>query len=342
MKKIINYLKNNKLLSDYYSKYITQKNNKTFSFSCNLIDEAYDKAIIYNKSWLESKLKIINNLKNITEVEDIFSELRAFLYLYNVFNNSLLCEKEINNKKPDFYINDKNIYNKPIIIDVASYNSSKSKKIKRILDNRVTKIKNVTLQIKVTESNPAGFPQRQGIDIYNSENISKLNNIKNKEDQFIYNCLNILWIDFFNQYHWDDISITVNKYFPFYSNNSWIYFGWLWHGFYSKKNDIIFDCLNKNLIYRREYKMEYNAKFQSNSILDFAIFNLPEGIIIFENCKRRKKFSIYEALLKIPNLKLEYSFLNWPNNNLKSRINYYRKFGKKLYDLYYPFSKKNK
>lgn len=159
------------------------------------------------------------------------------------------------------------------------------------------------------------------IDEYNNSStehaIYKLSQIKAKYKQFSdSNNVKILWIDVQSKY----MDILKPEYIlPIRTDNGNIFSGVIWYAFWGRFGLPIF---------HGEHKIEHSCmkhygKFLHPNAPDYAILSFKNKTIMLENCYSENKLS-YETLFydffKLQNFSLQYSYLNFKDNNLKNRI----------------------
>ena len=323
-----------------FEKQTIEKNEMTYRFLWQ-IEEAFtiNEHDEVNKPWFNSKL---NEIKKSTEKKQISSnlgELRAYSVLkYSEFGKNLQCMNQ-NTKGCDF--KSRIIMNKREIKVCIEVNTplGRDDPKRTTIDHGTTRSKSISITEK--EIAPFGLPQRQDVDSIGSEVLSKLNSIKEDEDQFGDDAVNILFVDFVNPL-FSGLNLLDNHGKPFQMFHSDIYTGNIWFAMYSKKNENI--PFNIGLYcpsYEKPYKMEYDGKLTKKSKLDFVIFNTFEGSYIYEkNIKHHIpiKKEVYLSLYTIPRRKYEDIWLNYPFKDLSKRINYIKKATKKLLNDYHFFS----
>jgi hypothetical protein len=300
--------------TDLLSVYISQLNS-----SISILNNTKNENI---KSWWNQKKKIIckGNLENVSST---LGEIKAFGIIYNsFFGDQLFCNTK---KGPDFITN-LIIYDKlPIVIEVYT-------PIGRSDLSRTT----CQINENMHEYAPFGFPLYD-FDTNKGEVISKIAQIKGKENQFNDEQVNILFIDFINPFLGESgLDLMANQYRPYMKNENEFTWGALWHAFYARKDDVIIEQLEcEGILEKAEYTMRFDGRFQNGkSKIMFVVLNLVDGIIVYENFHEQLNNEVYLSLLSFQNLNFDFSFLEWPINNLKERIDYYRNVGVQLREKY--------
>ena len=148
----------------------------------------------HNKNWFDSKIKEIKSINDRKQVSSNLGELRAYSILkHSEFGEHLECGT---GKGCDFTTTiTRNNINQKVCIEVNTPLGRDDK-------NRTT-IKHETsvndnIETGIIEYAPFGFPGRPDVDSIGSEVISKINSIKEDEEQFKDNSINILFVDYVN------------------------------------------------------------------------------------------------------------------------------------------------
>ena len=286
-----------------------------------------------NKKWFEDRLECIKNFHDIQNDDQVrnyistIGELQIYgLLMRSLFGFGLEHKKEEKNiNTPDFIYR----YNKnnQVDIEIATFlGTNKEEKL-------ITKHKDGSREIY-----PFSKPQKSDENDL-SGLISMLNNIKQKDEQFNEEYINILVINLVSPIYKNlSFNFFEERYKPYYiakySDNA-IYSGGVWQSFYSKKNDNIFHSIGvMDKIDQEVYKMPYNSRFNKSpdekySIADFAIINTYETTAIYQNLNRKQKIhkNIYRCLMSLNNIKSDSLWINFPINNLEKRVNYHRELG---------------
>jgi hypothetical protein len=300
--------------TDLLALYITQ-----LGASINILEHTDNENF---KSWWSRKKKLIctGDKKDIVST---LGEIRAFNILYaSFFGNNLICNLQ---EGTDFSTH--LIIDNKLLITIEVY-TPMGRASELRTTNRINK--------DMVEFAPFGMPEHD-FDTNQSEVISKIAEIKQDEHQFKKDQVNILFIDFINPFLGrGGLNLIANQYKPYMKNENEFTCGALWHAFYAKKHDRIFEQLEcEKILNKGEYKMPFNGRFQcQKSKIDFAVLNLVEGIIAYENFHIQLSDEIYISLLSLPNFNFDSSFLEWPINNLKDRVEYFRNVGMALQQKY--------
>ena len=287
-----------------------------------------------NKKWFSSK---ISELKESTErkaVSSILGELRAYSVLKKSdFGEKLVCKS---GKGSDFESSvTVNGYEQKVIIEVNTPLGRDDEK-RTTIDHGTSADGNFKTGIK--EYAPFGFPERKEIDSIGSEVISKVNSIKEDEQQFSDDAINILFVDYVNPFL-STLDIMHGHCKPFMFHNSVVYTGNLWWGMYAKKCETVF--FEKAFHYPKRYaendtyKMEYDGKLvKAHSKVDFVIFNMYDEIFVLEKLfphKLKIPKELYLTFMTMQGIKYEHLWINYPLQDLSDRIQNIKQQAEELY-----------
>lgn len=264
-----------------------------------------------HREWINKKIEEIK--KDDNQSSSVLGEFRAYYHLARSnFGNLLQCS-QMNGS--DFFV--KTNDNIKINIEVNTPEGASKNKT-----NNIGISKNKKIITEISEEAPFGFPERKQ-DTFFSEFCSAINSIKQDEHQFEKESINILWIDFVNPFL-ENMNLFNRKLCqPFTLFQNQIHAGDIWFALYSKKSESVPTNFSLDWGCYRDYKMEYNGRLvNGESIIDFIIFNLYDGLFVFENLYDHnvdKTDEIYKFLYSM-NINLEDSWLNFPTKNLKKNV----------------------
>jgi len=260
-----------------------------------------------NSKWLKEKVKIILNEKNISNVSASLGEIRAYGELMWVWRSKIRTGKS----GSDFSME---VEGSNIKIEVHTpQNSSKRHKLEH------ESFTSDRIKCNVSEIFSFGWPERKN-DNVQGEAVSNLVAIKQKEHQFERASINILWIDLKDPILWRQ-DFGIEQFSPIGAFQEAITSGAFWNAFYAKKNTNIFDQLSMQGIPSDIYKMEFNGRFWSNSLIDFVVADIHTDKIVFQNHKRNVSIPVelYKSLHRLFSFNLECSWLDWPQKGQLSR-----------------------
>ena len=287
-----------------------------------------------NRQWFDSKIHELNESSERKAVSSILGELRAYSMLkQSDFSEKLVCKS---GKGSDFESFIKiNGREQKVLIEVNTPLGRDDEK-RTTIDHGSSADGNFKTGIK--EHAPFGFPEREDIDSIGSEVISKVNSIKEDEEQFSDDAINILFIDYANPFL-SLLDIMHGHCKPFMFHNSVIYTGNLWWAMYSKKGETVF--FEKAFHYPKRYaendtyKMEYDGKLaKADTKVDFVIFNMYDGLFILEkvlphNLSIPKE--LYLTLMSFSNIEYENLWINYPLQDIADRIQNIKQQAAELY-----------
>mgnify|MGYP001150750480 CR=1 FL=1 len=342
------YINSNNSSSDFEKNFFISQLANSFKiyhqteYNINNNHLCHNKNINNNKEWFKHKTNLLKNkcfnstnseekrMDNIRNIASIIGELQIYqLLMESLFKFKIECKKEEKDKRtPDFtYTYEDNKKNeKKVNIEVATLLGTSNED--KLISSQTNNLKEVHPFSKPTNENENDL----------SGLISMINNIKGDQEQFCEKDINILAINLVSPlYKYTPFNFFEDRYKPYFISkcpDNAIYMGGLWQAFYSRKNDKIFYCIDiMNKIYQEVYTMPYNSRFNNDdksneklNIIDFAIINLYGNVAIYQNLYRNNEIDkhIYRCLMSIENISYESVWINWPNNKLKEKVNFYR------------------
>lgn len=253
-----------------------------------------------NKAWLQEKIKTILQDQEYANVSATLGEIRA----YGELLWASQFEVSTGKSGSDFSLN---ICGKDVKIEV----NTPQHKIKRnIIDHEELKSDRVTMTVK--EIFPFGWPEREK-DNVQCEAVSKIAAIKKEEHQLDNDSINILWLDIKDPVLWQ-IPFGNEQFAPLVSFQENITSGAFWSAFYARKGTPVYDQLNVEGLHSQSYIMEYDGRFQQQSLIDFVIADTCNEQIIFQNFKRNSKIplELFKLLHKLFAFNLQLSWFDWP------------------------------
>ncbi len=272
-----------------------------------------------NTEWFDKKIDSLKSDVTIENISSILGELRAYSIIKSsYFGNNLICN---NNGGADFIT--KTIKNNNEILIEVNTPLGRSDEIRTTVSHQEISDGEVTIQ--TIGKAPFGYPQRK-IDNFQSEGISKIRSVKEDEKQFNDNSINILFVDYVNPFFNDHLDILKDQQKPYIIFQKQIRWGEIWHAFYAKKEDEIFDGMN-NLNHNNGYLMEYDGRFHDLTKINFVFINLIDCMAIYESFNDSIDDSIYPMIYSLNKLNYEDIWINWPIENLKARIDNTRNIG---------------
>lgn len=272
---------------------------------------------IIDKNWILSKKRRLLNFKEYGEAASVLGEIRAYGYLMEC-KLSVKPTSTNSTRTPDFEIKNGN---EKVLIEVFNrlYNENELKALDEFHGETIP-LKQGQAISRTHSVFPFGKP-KSGENV--SENIiSKLSNTKEEKGktQLSENYTSILWLDFQDDIWW---IFDANRVFPIITRDGLIHSGEIWYAFYGWKGAPIFERRTLDLIRINDYpKMKHEGRFRQPTIVDAVIMVFPQYTVILENPNSLKPVKpwLWEKLISLPNFNYEYSYLNWPKDNLKKRV----------------------
>lgn len=283
-----------------------------------------------NSSWFEGKLGAVKKAKDTKTVSSILGELRA----YGILKNSFFGNQLVAQSGPgcDFISKLEYVKRNPTVRIEVNTPLGRDDRNRTTIDHGTDQVAPTT-QVSVVENAPFGFPERK-IDTMQSESISKIASIKGDERQFENGSINLLFVDFVNPFFGAGLDMIGDQDQPFILWQEAFTCGALWHAFYARRRDQIFEELRR-FGSMRNYRMEYDGRFWINGgLLNLVLFNTFGRITAFDAIHRRSPSEIYSYLFSLSRFSFDHSWLNWPRSDLRKRVNATRKLGRKLLHAY--------
>ena len=262
-------------------------------------------------NWLSSKSKIVLHDKDYSNVSSTLGEIRALGELIWIWNSNIKTPKD----GCDFILETKIGYKVRYEVFTPQH---RTKRYSREISDDQSK----NVRMKVSERFPFGWPERPTKDNVQGEAVSQLAQIKEKEHQFNTEDISVLWLDFRDPLLWP-MDFKSDQLLPISAFREELTSGSCWNAFYGKKELPIFDQLSVLGLPSRSYDMEFDGRFNQNSLIDFVIISSQEQQVVFENHMKTKTIpdNFYKSLYRLFGFNLELSWLDWPlRGNLKSRV----------------------
>lgn len=267
---------------------------------CNNIVNSIKYVKEKDEAFFNKILKRINS-SDYCEISSALSEIRVFYFLHKI-NFNVETKTNENGAKPEYYLD------KYYIVEVNAPNYRKEELV--LLND----FKSKTNSQCITEHSTTPFGKKDKFtEITASNVISKIASIKGKEHQFSDNKKNILWLDFQHPIWWCINNPEISL--PFISKQGGIYSGEFWYSFFGWKGALIYEGKVATV-------MEHPGRFnQNNTKIDMVIISLPSKNILFQNPNGKKiENSFFDKILGLSFLSLEYSWVNYPSEDLKERL----------------------
>lgn len=271
-----------------------------------------------DKHWILNHKGNLLTTSDYTTPSSALAEIRAYGYLLEGQFSVTPFNSGATYRKPEFLLTENN---ERISIEVHAkhLNDEEAKALENFHTERVQILKGRSYIFREHVVTPFGKP-RLGENV--TENvISKLAAIKQDESQFSQNETNILWLDFQDEI-WD-LVLSVNSVNPVSTWNGEWFSGGIWYAFYGWVGAPIFEShTTERRIKIPHVKMRHEGRFRIATKLDAVIVAFPRYTVILENSTSQKpiKPTVWRKLFLLPWFRFEYSYINWPNPNLKQRI----------------------
>lgn len=271
----------------------------------------------HDARWMLAQKHRLLSIDSYNDVSSVLGEVRAYGSLIH-------CELQVKPgaigsvSEPDFFIEDK-VY---IEVHAKQPEPSEALSLEQHNNARFQSQPSEGVSVRMHFYAPFGSPKRGESITRNA--IQKLAQIKQKEEakqQFSDVLASILWLDFQDE-AWNLI-ITANDAIPLISHQGGFYSCPLWYAFYGWKGAPVFQGeMVEGGIKRAADKMRHDGRFRQGTKIDAVIASFPRATVILENPFSRKPVQpqLWRKLTRLQNFTLELSHINWPQADLKQRI----------------------
>ncbi len=287
-----------------------------------------------NKKWLSILKPRLLDINDYSESSSALAEIRAYDYLLEA---EILVRPLPRKSYPtsDFSIEENN---EKVSLEVYAkqLNGIESKDLENFYNERPQFQEGKNTYTKVHIITPFGKP-KENENIFESfeelsreqkqqENtteiaIKKIAFIKDKENQLSATETSILWLDFQDE-DWD-LLMKVNQLLPVITWHGLFYSGAIWYAFYGCKDAPIFENFSIESPFLTPInKMRHEGRFQTSTNIDAVVISFPRATVVLENPESQKPIKpwLWRKLISMPWFNFEYSYLNWPNPNLKQKL----------------------
>ena len=273
------------------------------------------KNILFKKrEWLSKSIrKRLLNKKDFTESSSVLAEIRGLGYLLEAGFD--IDFKKLNESRPEYWI--KKGSDEAIVEVHSKHMSAEEMKALENHHNQPFDSTDSPIQFREHIITPFGKP-KNGKENTTINVIQKLAGIKNVENQFSKNITSILWLDFQGE-TWS-MAPRPRSIFPVSSWREGFYSGEFWYAFYGWKGCPVFE----GMTHRHIKKMQHDGRFYQTTNIDAVVISLLNTTLIMENPNSAKKIknNFIENIFRLPWYRHEYSYLNWPAQNLQKRLDY--------------------
>lgn len=271
-----------------------------------------------NKEWLLSLKPRLLNINDYSESSSALAEIRAYSYL--LIAGVLVKPISINKSSPtaEFSVDENN---ETVFIEVHAKqsNSLEAEELEKFYNKTPQFQKGQVWCVGEHIVSPFGKPETSEVTTENV--ISKIAPIKNKEHQFSAIDTSILWLDFQDE-TWQ-LLMTIAQLLPVSTWNGAFFSGGIWYAFYGWKDAPIFENFSLECPFMSPIiKMRHEGRFQKRTNLDAVVISFPRATVVLENPESQKPIKpwLWRKLISMPWFNFEYSYLNWPNPNLRQKL----------------------
>lgn len=263
-----------------------------------------------NPQWLNGKVNIILQSQDLQNVSAILGEIRAYGELAWVWRDKIttpISGADFRVRLPD------------CVVGVEIYTPQhRTKRHMRIAEEHQSSHITTTM----TELFPFGWPERERVDTIQGEAVSQLAQAKAREHQFTNNEISVLWLDLQDPILWS-MDFRKEQLLPISAFQETLTSGALWNALYGEKGLEVYDDLSTQGLPPRCYKMEFDGRFNQDTLIDFCIADTRTAHVVFENHRKTEVVpsSVYRGLHNLFKFNLEMSWLDWPNRGtLRMRV----------------------
>lgn len=263
-----------------------------------------------HQDWLQIvKPRLLVN-PDFSESSATWGEIRALGYLLNANIDVSFPEVKKDQKRPEFILD---FDGKKVIVEVKSeqMNAGEARELEEFHKATETPSKQgFTSNIKVIT--PCGRPGENENVTINA--IHKLAQIKSNETQVSETIPSILWVDLQDE-AWG-LVMNPDSTFPIRSWKGAFCSGEFWYAMYGWKGAPVYESIYEII------EMPHDGRFNQKTRFDAVVFSLERSVFMLENHNSSKPLPVeaIQAFLRLPWFRFEHCHLNWPANNLKSRI----------------------
>ena len=281
-------------------------------------NRALERVLKTRQNWFESKKGDLLETTDYSTSSATIGELRAYGMLLEGMTGTVDAIRGHGETSPDFAVHD---CNQKVVIEVHSkqYESHESISLEEFNNAEVDYPLPGETTVREHEIVPFGTPKK-GENV--TENvISKLTAVKQDENQFSTKEPSLLWIDFQDEL-WD-MALKFDSTLPIRTWNGQLYSGEIWYAMYGFEGAPIFEGETTELrSVRNIIRMRHNGRFRLKTKIDAVVFSFPRSTIVLENPYTEKQVPdwFWKQFMHIPWFQYEYSWLNWPDNNLVKSI----------------------
>lgn len=297
-------------------------------------ERAFKRIVEENKEWLLSLKKRLLDFGDYSEASSALAEIRAYHYLLEA---GILVRPlpRKSSATPDFSIEENN-EKVSLEVHAKQLNGIESKDLENFYNEKPQFQEGENICIEEYVIAPFGKPKEkknilESFEELNKEQkqqentteiaIKKIASIKDEENQFSPTETSILWLDFQDEV-WN-LCMNVNQLLPVISWHGDFYSGAVWYAFYGWENAPIFENFSIESPFLTPInKMLSEGRFQRRTNIDAVVISFPSKTVVFENPNSQKPIKpwLWRKLINMPWFNFEYSYLNWPNPNLKQKL----------------------
>lgn len=276
-----------------------------------------------NEEWLKSLKSRLLNTKDYSDATSALAEIRAYgNLLYAGFDIKPVPTSS--GSTPDFLIEAEDLQIR-VEVYAKGLDGENAQELNRFHTDPL--IPREAEKVAVREISVSPFGKIKKGELTTENAISRIASIKQDEKQFDATSTNILWIDLQDEIWFFDGYLTSK---PIFGGTTGKYrSGYIWYAFYGEKDLPIFERASfERKTIKQGTGMQHDGRYflregeLFKSIIDFVVVSYRRHNIILENPNRAHNFTkdTWRKLACIPCVDITNSWLDWPDENLESRI----------------------
>ncbi len=276
-----------------------------------------------NEKWLKavkSRLLDTNDYSNATSA---LAEIRTYGNLLSA-RFDIKPVPNSSDSTPDFLIKDDNVSIR-VEVFAKGLDGETAQELERFHTEPLIPRKGERVAFREISVSPFGKVKKGE---YITENaISRIASVKEDEKQFDAAAINLLWIDLQDE-TWFFEGYLASK--PIFGGTTGTYqSGYIWYAIYGEKDLPVFENASfERKAIKQGTAMQHDGRYflkegeSFKSIIDFTVVSFRRHNIILENPNHAHDISkdTWRKFMSIPCVDVTNSWLNWPDENLESRI----------------------
>ena len=276
-----------------------------------------------NEEWLQSLKSRLLNTNDYSDATSALAEIRTYGNLLSAGFDIKPVPKS-SDSTPDFLIEEDNLQ---IRVEVFSkgLNGGIAQELEQFHTDPLIPREGETVAVREISVSPFGRTRKGELITENA--ISRITSIKEDEKQFDATSTNLLWIDLQDETWFFEGYLATKPIFGVFTGT--YKSGYIWYAHYGEKDLPIFENASfERKAIKQGTAMQHDGRYflkegnSLKSIVDFVVVSYPRHNIILENPNRAHNLTkdAWRKFTFIPYMDVTNSWLNWPDENLSSRI----------------------